>query len=108
MRVLKASSRDWDRAPGAPTGVQLLWGPGENGAGVALTTGLYLMEPHTFDFEFPGDETVHILDGDVDVEDLETGEVVHLETGDLAYFPGGMTSRWTVNRTTVEFFTVLG
>lgn len=107
-KVLNVASEDWQQDPYSPSAVQLLWGPATNDAGVELTTGLFRMEPQTFDFVFPGDETVHVLDGDLDIELVDSGEVVHLETGDLAFFPGGMTTRWVVNRTTTEFFTVLG
>lgn len=89
------SAMQWLRPRAASTG------------GVPMATGLYRMEPSTFDFTFPGDETIYMVSGSIDVE-LEGGERVELRAGDLAYFPEGLRTTWHVLETTLEFFTLLG
>lgn len=85
--------------------VQWLRERGPSTGGVQLTTGLYWMEPATFDFEFPGDETIQMVSGAVDVETPDG--VIELRDGDLAYFPQGLKTTWRVLEPTLEFFTLL-
>lgn len=47
-----------------------------------------------FDWHFWGDETVHILEGEVIVDDGSGPRT--LRPGDVALFPEGSTSRWVV------------
>lgn len=76
---------------------------GSNGEKM-LRSGLWRTGPCDFQFRFPGDETVHILDGSVTIE-TEDG-VFELETGAIAWFPQGLRSRWIVPERLLEFFTV--
>jgi uncharacterized cupin superfamily protein len=48
-----------------------------------------------FKWFFGGDETVHILDGQVTVE--VDGERRTLRQGDVAFFPAGTWSRWEID-----------
>ena len=48
-----------------------------------------------FEWRFGADETVHILEGSVIVT-CPSGETTTLETGDVAFFPAGITSVWEV------------
>lgn len=48
-----------------------------------------------FEWHFGADETVHILQGEVIVT-CPTGTTTTLRTGDVAYFPAGISSVWHV------------
>jgi hypothetical protein len=61
-----------------------------------LLTGLWRCEPRTFEWVFPGDETMHVLEGEATVELTDTGEKIKLEPGDIASFNGGTKSTWTI------------
>jgi uncharacterized protein len=60
----------------------------------------------SFDYEFPGDESFVIISGAVSIALTESGETVELRTGDVASFPKGTQSVWTV-REPLEKFTVV-
>ena len=77
-----------------------------SGDGV-LYAGLFVVRPSTFRYTFSADESVHVIEGEVDVA-LDGGERVHLAEGDVASFPGGVTSTWTVTRTLRKFFVICG
>jgi uncharacterized protein len=49
----------------------------------------------SFTWNYPGDETVHIISGEVFVTD-ETGQVRRLGPGDMAFFPAGSRSTWRI------------
>jgi uncharacterized cupin superfamily protein len=61
--------------------------------GTALTA-VWECTAGEFDWHFAGDETVHILDGEVIVDEGEGPRA--LRPGDVAFFPAGSTSRWRV------------
>ncbi|HEY8617923.1 cupin domain-containing protein [Phenylobacterium sp.] len=63
--------------------------------GTAMTA-LWDCTAGAFNWFFAGDETVHIVEGEVIVED-EAG-VRTLRPGDVALFPAGTWARWTVPR----------
>ncbi len=54
-----------------------------------------------FNWFFGCDEIVHILEGEVTVR--EPGAEYTLRPGDVAYFPAGSTSTWTVSRYVKKF-----
>ena len=43
----------------------------------------------------PGDETILLLEGEVDVVNEESGEEYHLRSGDVIGLPSGVPVRWT-------------
>lgn len=57
--------------------------------------GLWDCTPGRFKFIYFCDELVHILEGEVTVE--EGGRTLHLRPGDVAFFPQGLTTYWTVH-----------
>ena len=59
-----------------------------------LSCGLWDCQSGKFKFIFPTDEIIHILEGEVTIE--EKGAVHHLQIGDVAFFPEGLVSYWTV------------
>jgi uncharacterized cupin superfamily protein len=60
-----------------------------------LSTGLWACEgPAVFDWTFGSDETVHILEGAVDVR--YNGHLLKLRPGDTAFFRAGTTAEWSV------------
>jgi uncharacterized cupin superfamily protein len=61
--------------------------------GTALTV-VWDCTAGAFTWHFQGDETVHILDGEVVVDD--GGQVHTLRAGDVAFFPAGSWARWDV------------
>jgi uncharacterized cupin superfamily protein len=62
----------------------------------------------TFDYIFPGDESFVLVSGAVRIELQDSGETVHLEAGDVASFPKGTRSVWTVVKPLVKFTVVSG
>jgi uncharacterized cupin superfamily protein len=59
-----------------------------------LSSGLWDCPAGSFTYIFPCDEIVHILEGDVIVN--SQGGQRHLRAGDVAFFPQGLETRWTV------------
>lgn len=59
-----------------------------------LSCGLWDCQAGKFKFIFATDEIIHILEGEVTIE--EEGAVHHLRAGDVAFFPEGLVSYWTV------------
>ena len=67
-----------------------------------------IQDPATFPLTWPGDETIIVLEGEVRIELVDTGEVVELKEGDIASFPKGARSVWTVKSPFKEFFVLSG
>lgn len=59
-----------------------------------LSCGLWDCGVGKFKFHYFCDEIVHILEGEVIVQ--EPGAEYTLRAGDVAYFPEGLTTHWTV------------
>jgi uncharacterized cupin superfamily protein len=60
-----------------------------------FTCGRWECTAGKFKFFYACDEIVHILDGKVTIE--EGGQTRTLQTGDVAFFPQGLTTIWTVH-----------
>jgi uncharacterized cupin superfamily protein len=91
---------------GEPVG-QVHWLRTESGGEGQLYAGLWTCEPRAIPYTFPGDETFQVLEGEVRIE-LEGGEAVDLGPGDLASFPKGQESRWTIKAPFKKFFVISG
>lgn len=72
-----------------------------------LLTGFWSHEPAVLPYTFFGDETVHVLEGEVTV-DVDGGDSVTLRPGDVASFTKGQTSTWHITRAFKKFFVVSG
>lgn len=66
-----------------------------------LSCGLWDCQAGKFKFIFSTDEIVHILEGEVIIE--EDGALHTLRTGDVAFFPEGRVSYWTVHNYVKKF-----
>lgn len=76
------------------------------GAGV-LYTGMFVAAPSRFRYTFAGDESFHLLEGDVEIA-LDGGPTVRLRAGDVVSFPKGAQSTWTVHAPLKKFFVISG
>ena len=76
------------------------------GAGVLLT-GLFTVQPSRFRYSFGGDESFHVLEGSVAI-DIDGGPSVVVRAGDIASFPKGARSTWTVTEPLKKFFVISG
>ena len=76
-----------------------------NSSGEPTYSGLWQCEPMTFDYEFPGDEIIHVLQGKLLIEFAEGGNVT-LQAGDIASFDKGMKSTWTIQESFRKFFVI--
>ncbi|MFD9669940.1 cupin domain-containing protein [Rhodococcus sp. NPDC059968] len=72
-----------------------------------LIVGLWKCEPDSFPYPFGNDETIHALDGELEIA-LESGEVVTLTAGDVASFAKGTQSTWTVKSPFKKLFVISG
>lgn len=66
-------------------------GPGEP----VYYAGIWTAEPSVFDYTFELNETAHIVAGRVIVAQQD-GPTLDLRAGDVAVFPRGARTRWTV------------
>lgn len=80
---------------GAPAARSLSLGASPDGL---LSYGLWDCTAGAFRWHFRSDEIVHILDGDVTVHVDPAGAPRRLGVGDVAYFPRGMVTIWTIER----------
>ena len=72
-----------------------------------LYAGMFVAHPSVFRYTFVGDESFHVLAGDFDVA-IDGGETVRLRSGDIASFPKGAQSTWTVREALTKFFVISG
>lgn len=91
---------------GKPFG-EVHWLRTESGGEGMLFAGLWTHEPATFDYVFPGDETFHVLEGNVRIT-VEGGETVSLGPGDIVSFSKGQASNWVITRKLKKFFVISG
>ncbi len=73
---------------------QVTWLRTSSGGEGVLYAGMFTAQPSTFVYCFAGDETFHVLDGELDVI-IEGGEQVSLRPGDIVSFPKGARSTCT-------------
>jgi uncharacterized cupin superfamily protein len=62
----------------------------------------------TFEYNFPGDESFLVVTGVVRITLAETGETIEFHEGDVASFPKGTRSTWTIVEPIVKFTVVSG
>lgn len=71
-----------------------------------LSSGLWECTAGKFKVDFPLDEIIHILAGEVIVHEEGDRGVYTLRPGDAAYFPLGLVTHWEVPRFVRKFFVV--
>ena len=81
------------------------WLTQTNSSGEATYSGLWRCEPMTFEYEFPGDEIFHILQGELQIE-LANGDKVSVKVGDVISFDKGIKSTWTIQSSFKKFFVI--
>src|SRR3954453_22742364 len=79
---------------------------GSAGEGM-LYAGMFTAQPSTFRYTFGGDESFHVLDGDFDIA-IDGGPAITLRPGDIASFPKGASSTWTIRAALRKFFVISG
>lgn len=72
-----------------------------------LFAGLWKHGVGTFDYVFPGDETFHVLEGNVHIA-VQSGPTVDLKPGDVVSFTKGQASTWTITSPMKKFFVISG
>ncbi len=75
-------------------------------AKASSTQGIFTGNPSTFPYTFSGDETFHVIEGDVTIEVEHAA--VDLHPGDIVSFPKGATSVWRVHKPFKKFFVISG
>ena len=68
-------------------------------------SGLWRCEPMTFEYQFPGDEIFHVIQGELLVE-IEGESPIQLTTGDIVSFGKGLKSTWTIQSPFQKFFVI--
>ena len=81
------------------------WLTQANSNGEPTYSGLWRCEPMTFEYEFPGDEIFHVLQGKLLVE-VAGSVVAELEEGDIVSFNKGIKSTWTIQNSFKKFFVI--
>ncbi len=81
------------------------WLSTTNSSGEVTYSGLWRCEPMSFEYEFPGDEYIQVLDGNLLIE-ITGAEDVHLEKGAIAVFNKGMKTTWTIQSSFKKFFVI--
>jgi hypothetical protein len=76
--------------------------------GWSHTAMLWRCDPMSFDYVFPGDESFKIFSGAVRIVLDEGGETIELRKGDVASFPKGTRSVWTILERLEKFTVVSG
>ncbi|HEY3017138.1 MAG TPA: cupin domain-containing protein [Nocardioides sp.] len=86
---------------------QVAWLRTSSGGPGVLYAGMFTAAPSRFRYTFGGDESLHVLNGDVEIE-VDGGPAVRLGPGEIASFPKGVSSTWTVHRALRKFFVISG
>jgi uncharacterized cupin superfamily protein len=81
------------------------WLTTENSSGAPTYSGLWRCEPMTFDYEFPGDEIIHVIEGSLLIE-LVDGGGISVKAGDIISFNKGVKSVWTIQKLFKKFFVI--
>ncbi|MEU1303680.1 cupin domain-containing protein [Streptomyces shenzhenensis] len=76
-------------------------------AGRTLVVALWRSSPQTFEYVFEDDETLHLIEGKVQVT-YDDGESVTIEPGDIVSFRKGAATTWTVLENSKKLFVVAG
>ncbi len=67
--------------------------------------GTWSKEKSTFDWSYSDTETCYLLEGEVEVEDPDTGEKIEFGKGDLVQFNKGLKCKWNVKKPVHKHYT---
>ena len=67
-------------------------------------SGLWRCDPMTFEYEFPGDEYIYVLSGELHIQ--TTDGDYDLKQGDIVMFNKNVKSTWTVISPFKKFFVI--
>ena len=81
------------------------WLTQTNSNGQPTYSGLWRCEPLTFEYEFPGDEIFHVLQGSLQIA-ISEGNTVQVQQGDIVAFKKGLKSVWTIRSPFKKFFVI--
>ena len=73
----------------------------------SVWAGIATIEPVTIHYTFKGDETIHVLEGEVSIT-VDDERTIDLKAGDVASFEKGTRSTWVVTKRLREFFVLTG
>ena len=71
-----------------------------------VTGGMWSVEPGCFDFVFPWDEFIHVIDGEAEVTDVDTGATTEVRAGCMAHFKIGTRTRWNVTEKIRKYYVI--
>jgi uncharacterized cupin superfamily protein len=91
---------------GDPQG-KVHWLRTSTGGDGQLLTGMFTAQPSKVKYTFIGDESLHLMEGRVTVE-MEDGEQFTVSAGEVAAFPKGANSVWTIHEPMKKFFVISG
>ena len=86
---------------------RVAWLRTESAGDGVLYAGVFTAEPSTFRYRFAGDESFHVLDGELEIA-IDGGETIDLKPGDIASFPKDSVSTWTIRTPLRKFFVISG
>ena len=66
--------------------------------------GTWSKEKSEFDWSYGDTETFYVLEGDVEVEDPETGEKIEFGKGDLVQMNKGQKCKWKVKKPIIKHY----
>ena len=66
--------------------------------------GVWTKEVSEFPWSYGDTETCYILDGEVEVEDSDTGEKIEFKKGDLVQFKEGLKCTWKVKKPVRKYY----
>ena len=67
--------------------------------------GTWSKEKSEFDWSYGDTETFYVLEGDVEVEDPESGEKIEFGKGDLVQMNKGLKCKWKVKKPIRKHYT---
>ena len=73
-----------------------------------LQTGLFVIQPSVCRWVFEGDETIYVIEGEVRIDFVDSGESIELRAGDIGSFSKGVDAIWTFKNPFKEFFVLSG
>ena len=71
-----------------------------------VSNGYWTCEPGKFEWTFGWDEFVHVLEGEVDMNEDGTDNTITLTPGMAAHFPLGMKTHWHVKKAVRKYFVI--